>query len=282
MKELVKNEEWLNEKEIELVKKQFFPDSATSQEIEYCMGVAKAFNLNPILKQIYFVPRGSWFKQQGQKDKWVEKVEPLAGRDSFLTLAHRSGAFESIESTTEIRKIPFLDGTKWTEKDELVGICKVWKKGYKKPFKVEVNYTEYVQKKKDGSATAFWKDKPHTMIKKVAESQCLRKAFDITGLYDETETSSNYQNVNISTDETIETVPTNDTPKQNVRNVLKPSNVENIVKDVTVEDINFLYGSVESSIQIKMHDVFNNNAGWKTDYTPQQLNQLKIELEQIQ
>jgi len=203
MKDLSKTDDkWLSEDELEIVKSQFFPPTSTDNEIKYCLGVAKAFNLNPILKQIYFVPRGSWFKQQGQKDKWVEKVEPLAGRDSFLTLAHRSGAFESIESTTEVRNIPFLDGTKWTEKNELVGICKVWKKGYKKPFKVEVNYSEYVQKKKDGGITAFWKDKPHTMIKKVAESQCLRKAFDITGLYDESETSINYK------DEEIETVPT--------------------------------------------------------------------------
>jgi len=275
MIELIKKDEWLNSQEIEIVKNQFFPDSATSQEIEYCMGVAKAFNLNPILKQIYFVPRGSWFKQQGQPDKWIEKVEPLAGRDSFLTLAHRSGAFESIESITEVRKIPFLNSkNEWIENDELVGICKVWKKGYKKPFKVEVNYSEYVQKKRSGEITAFWKDKPHTMIKKVAESQCLRKAFDITGLYDENESITNYQNYN----DDIETVQTTDTKQdtKKVENALKPSN---IVKDVTVEDITYLYDNADTEIKIKMGAKLKGT-GWN-NYTPQQLNQLKSELEDI-
>mgnify|MGYP007017067282 CR=1 FL=1 len=37
-------------------------------------------------------------------DQWIEKVEPLAGRDSFLTLAHRTGKFAGIESKVEIKE----------------------------------------------------------------------------------------------------------------------------------------------------------------------------------
>ena len=180
--DIIEKDEWLSKEDKVIVRKQFFPPNATDDDMKYCMGVAKAFNLNPILKQIYFVPRKSKVD-----NKWIEKIEPLAGRDSFLTLAHRSKRFDGIESYVDIKQVPILTNDKWDIKDELVAIAKVWVKGSEKPFIVEVNYSEYVQKTNAGEITKFWKDKPHTMLKKVAESQCLRKAFDITGLYDESE-----------------------------------------------------------------------------------------------
>ena len=45
------------------------------------------------------------------------------------------------------------------------------------PFVVEVSLSEYNTHKSN------WQRMPETMIKKVAESQCLRKAFDVSGLY---------------------------------------------------------------------------------------------------
>jgi hypothetical protein len=45
-----------------------------------------------------------------------------------------------------------------------------------------VHYNEFVQLK-DGSPTKFWKEKPVVMIKKVAKSVALRKAFNINGVY---------------------------------------------------------------------------------------------------
>ena len=75
----------------------------------------------------------------------------------------------------------------WEDFKDLVATSKVFVKGIDHPFIVTVNYSEYVQKKHTGEVTKFWSDKPQTMLKKVAESQVLRKAFDITGLYDESE-----------------------------------------------------------------------------------------------
>ena len=187
-KEIEKSEvkEWLSQEDKIIIRKQFFPENASHEDMKYCMGVAKAFNLNPILKQIYFVGRKS---NTGTYDKpvWREKIEPLAGRDSFLTLAHRSGKFNGIESSVNITQVPMLNGAKWEIRDELVATCKVFVKGFDNPFIVEVNYSEYVQKTNAGKVTKFWLEKPQTMLKKVAESQCLRKAFNITGLYDESE-----------------------------------------------------------------------------------------------
>ena len=54
----VAGERWLNDQEIEFVKKQFFPpNTANNMDAQYCLEVSKQFNLNPITKQIYFVPR---------------------------------------------------------------------------------------------------------------------------------------------------------------------------------------------------------------------------------
>ena len=45
------------------------------------------------------------------------------------------------------------------------------------PFEVRVYASEY------STGKNLWKDKPRTMIQKVAEAQCLRRAFSISGLY---------------------------------------------------------------------------------------------------
>ncbi len=187
--EIVKNDEWLSKQEKAIIRKQFFPPSATDLDMQYCMSVAKTFNLNPILKQIYFIERRSYIN-----NNWVIKIEPLAGRDSFLTLAHRTGRFDGLKSETMVKKIPKLSNNgDWVEVPELVAVATVWVKDSDRQYEVEVSYSEYVQRKKDGSLTKFWLEKPHTMLKKVAESQVLRKAFDITGLYDESEIGNNHE-----------------------------------------------------------------------------------------
>ena len=180
----VEKSNWLTNEEKQIIRKQFFPANASDIEMKYCMSVAEKFNLNPILKQIFFVPRKAKVNNQ-----WIEKIEPLAGRDSFLTLAHRSGKFNGIETIAEIKpSAKFLNG-EWEEKNDLVAISKVYRKDMDRPIVVEVAYSEYVQKTRNGEITKFWKEKPETMLKKVAESQALRKAFDITGLYAEEEIS---------------------------------------------------------------------------------------------
>ncbi|MGI5839310.1 MAG: RecT family recombinase [bacterium] len=89
----------------------------------------------------------------------------FTGRDGFLSIAHRSGQFDGMESGARV------------EGDEIIGWCKVYRKDMERPFTVEVALSEY------STGQNLWKTKPRTMIQKVAESQCLRRAFDISGLY---------------------------------------------------------------------------------------------------
>jgi len=171
-------QEWLSDENKRIIRKQFFPPNATDSDMQYCIAVAKSFNLNPILKQIFFVERKA--KINGE---WHSKIEPLAGRDSFLPLAHRSGKFAGIKSDCFLKDKPVFINGEWQNKKELVAIAQVYKKGHETPFEAEVRYDEYVQRTNDGRITKFWAEKPETMLKKVAESQALRKAFDISGLY---------------------------------------------------------------------------------------------------
>ena len=184
--EQIAKSNWLSQDEKKIIKAQFFPPNATDMDMIYCMKVAETFNLNPILKQIYFVERVT--NINGQR---ISKIEPLAGRDSFLTLAHRSGKFAGIESECGIKQKAVLQDGEWMNKNELVATARVYRTDNERPFCAEVSYGEYVQRTGKGEITKFWREKPETMLKKVAESQALRKACDISGLYSVDEVGEN-------------------------------------------------------------------------------------------
>ena len=215
--ELDKVMEEFTPEEKKIIRTQFFPPSATDMDMVYCMQVAKQLGLNPILKEIYFVER----KQQ-INGKWITKIEPMLGRNSYLTIAHRSGKFDGMESGYKIAPVPkFINGT-WQSVEELVGWARVYNKDMSHPICVEVPYSEYVQRKKDGSITSFWVKFPTTMIVKVAESQALRKAFNIRGALDF------YEAVDEIDVETAEEVIENDTKNEDVGALLSKNNAQNI------------------------------------------------------
>ena len=167
-----------DKEQLAVIESQFFPSGTSKAEQAYCFSVARELCLNPITKEIFFVkPR----QQIG--DIWVAKVEPMVGRDGFLSIAHRTSQFAGIETSAGIREVPQLVDGQWKLKQQLIAECSVWRKDTPKPFTVQVAYNEYCQKTADGKPTKFWAEKPETMLKKVAESQALRKAFNIHGVY---------------------------------------------------------------------------------------------------
>lgn len=227
-----KKSDWLSKEEKSVIDRQFFPHGASVDDKRFCMQVAEQLNLNPLLKQIHFVPRKTNIGTP-QNPNWIEKVEPISGRDSYLTLAHRTGQLESLERYSEIRAFPTMNEKgKWVLEDDLCGVSKIYKKGHATPFVTVVRYSEYVQKTNKGEVTKFWKEKPITMIEKVAESQNLRKAFNITGLYDESELGDNETSLSVNNTNKLEK------PKQQSINdinalALTPKQEEN--KDITVD-----------------------------------------------
>jgi len=181
-----------DQEQLAVIEAQFFPAGASKAEQQYCFSVAKELGLNPITKEIYFVPR-----RTKVGERWLNKVEPMVGRDGFLSIAHRSGQLAGIESNCSIKDVPVMDNAgNWSVKPELVAECIVYRKDSKNKYVGQVKYSEYVQKTQDGKPTKFWAEKPDTMLKKVAESQVLRKAFNIHGVYCPEEMGSGFESEN--------------------------------------------------------------------------------------
>ncbi len=177
-----------NKEQMAVIEKQFFPSGASQTEQQYCFSVARELGLNPITREIQFIPR-----RQKIGDKWVNKVEPMVGRDGFLSIAHRSGQLAGMQSIAVIREVPQLINGKWECRPDLVAECSVWRKDSDKQFTAQVAFREYCQKSADGTPTKFWAEKPETMLKKVAESQALRKAFNINGVYSPEELGAGFE-----------------------------------------------------------------------------------------
>lgn len=165
--------------QLEVIKKQFLPANTSDAEVAYCFAVARELGLNPITKEIFFVPR----RMKNDKGQWIERVEPLVGRDGLLSIAHRSGVLAGMDTKVEVKDIPAFVNGSWTTKPDLVATTTIWARGTERPFVVSVAYSEYVQLTTDGQPTKFWRDKKITMISKVAESQALRRVANISGVY---------------------------------------------------------------------------------------------------
>ncbi len=115
----------------------------------------QALGLNPLLNEICAISYGGQLSIQVM-------------RDGFLTIAHRSGKFAGIES-----------GVTMTEDGKTIinGWAKVYHKDFEHAVYQEADFSEYTTGK------LLWASKPKTMIKKVAESMALRKAFNVSGVY---------------------------------------------------------------------------------------------------
>jgi phage recombination protein Bet len=136
--------------------RQTVAKGATDSEFKLLLYTAAKYDLDPLVKQI-------WCVKYGDKPAAI-----YTSRDGFLHLAHKSGQFDGMETVAIHNAKGELTGAK----------CSVWRKGYGRPFVVEVALKEYNTNQNQ------WSKMPETMIKKVAESQCLRRAFDISGLYE--------------------------------------------------------------------------------------------------
>lgn len=194
-----------DEENIEYIKKQFFPVSATEKDVVFCFETAARYQLDPVLKQIFFIERRA---KNPDTNQWETKVEPLVGKDGFLTIAHKlcdqtagkavRKTFSLVDLSTKIAEVPVLDKDGWGMKKDLIAEVFLVVKSIEgsnvveTEWKHKVNYNEYVQKTKEGTTTKFWSEKPDTMLKKVALSQVLKMAFNVNGLYSAEELGGTY------------------------------------------------------------------------------------------
>lgn len=127
----------------------------TKDQIKIFFYQCQALGLNPLVNEICAI-------------SYAGKMSIQVMRDGFLTIAHRSGLLAGMESGVTMSE----DGTKIVN-----GWAKVYHKNFKVPMYQEADFDEY------NSGRNLWTTKPKTMIKKVAESMALRKAFNVSGVY---------------------------------------------------------------------------------------------------
>lgn len=148
-----------------------YAPTATKSEFFLFICTAERFGLDILKREIWCV-------------KYKEyPAQIFVGRDGFMTLAHRSGVFQDIETTLERIDEPLMyydrRGELKNQRKEFSYKCttKVWRSDFKKPFVKTVYESEY------NTGVEQWKVRPRTMLEKVADAQCLRRAFNINGVY---------------------------------------------------------------------------------------------------
>ena len=146
------------------------PENVTTQEVVMYMNLCKHAKLNPWMKEAYCIKYGS------------QPATMVVGKDAYFKRADACPTYDGIESGLIVLSdagIQYRQGAFYLPNDEeIVG---AWAEAYRSdkahPYRVEVSFSEYVGKKKDGTVNGQWASKPATMIVKVAEVQALRKAF---------------------------------------------------------------------------------------------------------
>lgn len=150
---------------------------------ELFLETAKAFDLNPLKREIHAVPYEVWEydKQKGKKvptGKYDMSI--VTGYEVYLKRAERSGLHQGYKVTTERLMTPAIDQDGNIKTNSQGGIIKtidikacvwVYRRGFQEPFYHEVYWSEYKQNNN------MWKTKGQTMIKKVAICQAFRLCY---------------------------------------------------------------------------------------------------------
>ena len=126
----------------------------TKQQTQQFMEICQAFGLNPFKREIY-------------ASKYGENFSIIVGYEVYIKRAERSGMLAGWHVTTQGQ----------VADKSLKATITIHRKDWNQPFVHEVYYSEYVQTTKDGTPNKFWREKPITMIKKVAIAQGFRMCF---------------------------------------------------------------------------------------------------------
>lgn len=149
----------------------------TDAEIYGFLSLCKYQKLNPFLREVYIVKYGN------------NPATIVTGKETFTKRAQKHPNFNGYDAGIIVLKdgkMERRDGGLVLSGEQIVGgWAKVYSKATDHPVSVDVAFDEYVQRKQDGTPNKFWKEKPATMIRKVALVQALREAFPdyFGGLY---------------------------------------------------------------------------------------------------
>lgn len=153
----------------DLIKQTHCP-GATDLEFAHCMATAHHLGLDPIARQIFFIP--VWDSKQ-RREQWV----PIVSIDGLRAIAQRTGEWQG-------RTNPQWCGPdgQWVDiwladRPPAGARVGVYRAGFREPLYGVVTYREYCRRKKDGAPMALWATHPSHMLFKTAEAQAYRAAF---------------------------------------------------------------------------------------------------------
>jgi len=131
----------------------------TKAEIKQFVEIASSYGLNPFKREIY-------------ASKFGNSFSIIVGFETYLKRAERSGKLSGWFVETE-GSVNYSDICR----SDITATITIYRKDWTQPFVHSVHFSEYVQRKGDGTPNKFWKEKPLTMIKKVAMAQGFRLCF---------------------------------------------------------------------------------------------------------
>lgn len=185
---------WSDQEKLQEIRKLFAPKLADI-EFQFFVGLGKATGLNPFTREIWAV-----------KYRENEPAQVFIGRDGYrkAAQAHHEYDYHQPDAVYENDIFQVVDGEvrhsyNLSNRGNLVGAyCIAKRKSSSKPVYVFAELKEYSTGKSLWRDSGMYKNdkgymsqggKPATMIKKVAESQCLRACFQdlFGGTYGEEE-----------------------------------------------------------------------------------------------
>jgi len=162
-------------------------DKVTDQELMMFLQLCRYQGLNPWLREAYLI-------------KYKDQATIVVGKETFTKRASqlpqcngwKAGIIVKVKNQNNVI---YREGTFYlSDVEEIVGgWAEVYRKDWKVPIRSEVAFNEYVALTKDENGNIVpnkqWREKPATMIRKVALVQALREAFpkEFGGMYDSSE-----------------------------------------------------------------------------------------------
>ena len=145
------------------------PTAVTDEEVMMFLQLCRFQKLNPFLREAYLI-------------KYSRKYPAslVTGKDVFLKRAQRIKECKGFRAGLILLKddtVKYTDGLILPGWELIGGWSEVTKEGWSQPARLEVNFSEYVGTKSDGSINSMWTKKPGTMIRKVPLAQNLREVF---------------------------------------------------------------------------------------------------------
>lgn len=145
---------------------------ASPQELQTLLAIVKNRNLNPFIKEVYFIKYGN------------NPAQIVVSKDAFMKRAEQNQNYDGFESGViyedEKGELKTKKGVILPRKSTLIGgWCEVYRKDRSRPVYREVELSAYNTHKN------WWQKAPGQMIEKVAIVAAVRDAFseNVGGLY---------------------------------------------------------------------------------------------------